>query len=175
MLEKRYQATRKASVFGVCGNFILLLLKGIIGFLTNSQSMIADFFNSFGDVFSSFMTGIGNRISMKEADRDHNLGHGKAEYIYSFLISIAMICTSFIVVKGAIVTYIQKEKIEFSIFLIFVSLITIGIKFFLYLYTKNLYQKYDNILIKANSMDHRNDCFITMLTLLSAVCGFYGY
>ena len=50
--------------------------------------MIADAFNSAGDIFSSLMTFIGNKIANKPSDDDHNLGHGKAEYIYSLLISI---------------------------------------------------------------------------------------
>lgn len=171
----RYNATNRVSILGITGNIFLLIIKGIVGFLSNSQSMIADFFNSFGDVFSSLMTFIGNRISSKAADEDHNLGHGKAEYVYSFLISIIMLLTSFSVIKKAIETYINQEIIKFSYILVIVSLITIITKFFLYIYTKKIYKKYNNILIEANSKDHRNDCFITSLTLLSAIFGLYGY
>ena len=171
---ERYKATKKASILGIIGNIFLLLIKGIIGFISNSQSMIADFFNSFGDVLSSFMTLIGNKISSKVADDDHPLGHGKAEYIYSFLISIIMILTALTVIKDAIMTFIHHDTITFSIWLVIVCIITIMIKFCLFLYTNHLYKKYDNILIKANSKDHRNDCFITTLTLISSICGIYG-
>ena len=172
---ERYQATKKASILGIIGNIFLLIIKGIVGFISNSQTMIADFFNSFGDVLSSFMTFIGNKISSKAADEDHHLGHGKAEYIYSFLISIIMILTSLTVIKDAIMTYINHDSIQFSYWLIIVCIITIVTKFFLFLYTNHLYKKYDNILIKANSKDHRNDCFITTLTLVSSICGIYGF
>jgi cation diffusion facilitator family transporter len=171
----RYNATNRVSIIGIIGNIFLLVIKGIVGFLSNSQSMIADFFNSFGDIFSSLMTFIGNKISSKEADEDHNLGHGKAEYIYFFLISIIMILTAFSVIKRSIQTYINQETIKFSYILVIVSVTTIITKLGLYLYTKNVYKKYNNILIEANSKDHRNDCFITSLTLLSAIIGIYGY
>ena len=172
---ERYQLTKKVSILGILGNIFLLLIKGIIGFLSNSQAMIADFFNSFGDVISSFMTFIGNKISSKEADEDHNLGHGKAEYIYAFLISIIMILTSFSVIKGAIETFIYKKKVTFSIFLVIICIITVITKFFLYLYTKRVNKKHPNILIEASCKDHRNDCFITSLTLLSSYFGLKGY
>ena len=110
----RYKDTKIASILGIIGNIFLLIIKGTIGFITNSQSMIADSFNSFGDVFSSLMTYIGNKISSKQADEDHNLGHGKAEYIYSFLISIVMILTSYTVIKNAIFTYIHDSEITFT-------------------------------------------------------------
>lgn len=170
----RYLSTKKASILGILGNIFLLVIKSIVGFISNSQSMIADAFNSFGDVFSSFMTYIGNKISSKEADDDHNLGHGKAEYIFSFLISIVMFLTSITVIKNAIVTYINKTPISFNYYLVIVCVITIITKLCLYLYTNKLYKKDKNILVKANSKDHRNDCFITTLTLISSICGIYG-
>ena len=88
---ERFKKARLASILGIIGNIFLLIIKGIVGFITNSQAMIADFFNSAGDVLSSVLTYVGNKISSKPRDDDHNLGHGKAEYIYSMLISIAMI------------------------------------------------------------------------------------
>lgn len=171
----RYKDTKIASILGIVGNIFLLIIKSSIGIITNSQAMIADSFNSFGDIFSSFMTYIGNKISSKKPDEDHNLGHGKAEYIYSFLISIVMIITSFTVIKNAIFTFIHNSEIKFNYTLVIVCIITIIIKFFLYLYTRNVYKKHHNILIKANSDDHRNDCFITISTLLSTLLGIYGY
>ena len=171
----RFKATKISSVLGIVGNIFLLIIKAIIGYITNSQSMIADAFNSAGDIFSSFMTFIGNKISSKEADEDHHLGHGKAEYIYSLLISITMILLSLTVIKNAIATLIDKSYLTFSIWLIIICIITIVTKFCLFLYTNMLYKKYNNILIKANSIDHRNDCIITTTTLLSILLSNMGY
>ena len=171
----RFKATKISSVLGIVGNIFLLIIKAVIGITTNSQSMIADAFNSAGDIFSSFMTFIGNKISSKEADEDHHLGHGKAEYIYSLLISIAMILLSLTVIKNAISTLIDKEYLTFSIWLIVVCLVTIITKLGLFIYTNILYKKYKNILIKANSIDHRNDCIITTTTLISILLSNMGY
>ena len=171
----RYKDTKIASILGIVGNIFLLIIKGSIGVITNSQAMIADSFNSFGDVFSSLMTYIGNKISSKKPDEDHNLGHAKAEYIYSFLISIVMILTAFTVIKNAIFTYIHNSEITFNYILIIVCVITIITKLSLYLYTKKVYKKHKNILVEANSKDHRNDCFITTGTLLSTLLGIHGY
>ena len=170
---ERFNAANKASILGILGNILLLVLKASIGFISNSQAMIADAFNSFGDVLSSLLTFIGNKISSKKADDDHHLGHGKAEYIYAFLISIIMLVTSAMVIKGAIVTYLNHTKIDFSIYLIIICIITIFVKFGLYLYTREVGKKHHNILVEANSKDHRNDCFITMMTLISSILGIY--
>lgn len=171
----RFKATKISSILGIIGNIFLLIIKAIIGYITNSQSMIADAFNSAGDIFSSCMTFIGNKISSKEADEDHHLGHGKAEYIYSLLISITMILLSITVIKNAIFTLINKEYLDFSIWLIIICIITIITKFSLFIYTNILYKKHNNILIKANSIDHRNDCFITLTTLISVILSSMGF
>ena len=171
----RFKATKISSILGIIGNVFLLIIKAIIGYITNSQSMIADAFNSAGDIFSSCMTFIGNKISSKEADEDHHLGHGKAEYIYSLLISITMILLSITVIKNAVFTLINKEYLDFSIWLIIICIITIITKFSLFIYTNILYKKHNNILIKANSIDHRNDCFITLTTLISVILSSMGF
>ena len=166
---ERYRSVKIASILGIIGNIFLLIIKGIIGLVTNSQAMIADAFNSAGDVFSSFMTFIGNKIAVIPSDDDHNLGHGKAEYIYSMLISLAMIIMSLKVLIDALFSIINKTTYQFSIWLVVVCIITIIIKLMLFLYTNKLSKKYNNILIKANSYDHRNDCIITTFNLISCL------
>ena len=90
-MKNKYKNIKIASILGMIFNIILAIMKGIVGFFTMSQAMIADFYNSFSDVFSSLMTFIGNHISSKPRDKDHNLGHGKAEYIFSFVIALVSI------------------------------------------------------------------------------------
>jgi len=163
----RFKAGKIAGILGIFGNIFLLIIKVVVAFISNSQSMIADAINSAGDIFSSLMKNIGKKISSKAADEDHNLGHGKAEYIYSLLISITMILMSSAVIKETIISMLSKEKFTFSIWLVVVCIITIIVKFSLFLYTHMLYKKYNNILIEASSKDHRNDCLVTTGTLIS--------
>ena len=49
----KFKYIKRASIFGVLGNLFLLLIKGSIGFFTNSHAIIADAFNIASDVFSS--------------------------------------------------------------------------------------------------------------------------
>ena len=170
----RYTSTKRAGMFGMICNIFLMIIKGIVSFITGSQAMMADAFNSAGDIFSSLMTFIGNKISSKPCDEDHNLGHGKAEYIYSMLISISMILMSLFLLKDSISSLINNKTYEFSIWLIVVCLITIITKLILYFYTNKLYKKYNNLLLKANSKDHFYDSIITTLNLISCIFSIYG-
>ena len=170
----RFKSIKKASIFGIIGNLFLLIIKSIIGIITNSQGMIADAFNSAGDIFSSFMTFIGNKIASKPRDDDHNLGHGKAEYIYSMLISVAMFLMSLKIFINSFASLINNTKFIFSKWLIIVCIITILTKLILFIYTNYLYKKYNNLLIKANSKDHFNDVLLTSANLLSCIFALKG-
>lgn len=170
----KHKKIKLASILGIIGNIVLLIIKSIIGFITGSRAMIADAFNSAGDIFSSLMTYIGNKIASIPKDEDHNLGHGKAEYIYSLIISIIMIITSLIIFKESLITIIYKKTYEYSNWLIVVCILTIITKILLYLYTNKLYKKYHNILIKANSKDHLIDSIITTANLISIILAKYN-
>ena len=90
MEGKKFNDIKKAGLAGIFGNIFLLIIKASIGFITKSQSMIADSMNSASDILASFMTFIGNKISSEPKDNDHNFGHGKAEYIFSLFISLTI-------------------------------------------------------------------------------------
>lgn len=170
----RFKSTQKASIFGIIGNIFLLTIKTIVGIFTNSQAMIADGVNSAGDIFSSLMTFIGNKIASKPRDDDHNLGHGKAEYIFSMLVSISMILISLKLFEGSIKALLNPEKYMFSWWLVIVCIATITTKLCLYIYTHSLAKKHDNILLEANAKDHINDCIVTSFNLVASFLSLVG-
>ena len=174
MEEERFKVTRRVGMYGIIGNTFLLVIKAIVGFASRSQSMIADSVNSAGDIFASLMTSIGNKIASVPRDEDHNFGHGKAEYIFSMFIAISMIIVSIKMIIDAIIKLFNGNEIIFSWWLIVVCIVTIITKLVLFLYTRSMYKKYNNILLQASMEDHRNDCVITTFTLISILLSLKG-
>ena len=170
----RYKSARLVSILGIVGNIFLLIIKAIVGLVSHSQSMISDALNSAGDIGTSIMTFIGNKVSSKEADEDHNLGHGKAEYIFTMLISLAMILVSISVLITSIKSLFYDYSYTYSKYLLIFCIITIILKFILYKITINVAKKHNNLLVKANAKDHINDCILTSLNLIASVFGYYG-
>ena len=168
----RYKKTKIASILGIIGNTFLFIIKLFMGIITNSQAMLADSVNSGGDIFSSLMTYIGNKIASKPKDDDHNLGHGKAEYIFSLLISLSMILVALKSFYNSLNAIINKDYFIFSWWLVVVCLITIIIKLLLFMYTHIVNKKINNLLLEANAKDHRNDCVLTLFTLISILFSF---
>lgn len=172
-MENRSQKIQQVAISGMIGNIFLLVIKLIAGFTFQSNAMIADGLNSAGDVFSSVMTYIGNHISSKPSDHDHPYGHGKAEYIFSMIISFSLLLVSFGIIRSSVDAFHNENNIIFDVVLVIVALITIVIKTILYFYAKHIGKKHNSLLAMANASDHRNDVLIGFLTLSSILTGYF--
>lgn len=102
------------------------------------------------------------------------LAIGKSEYIFSLLISISMIIISIKLLIDAVASLVFKNELYYSIYLIIVCIITIIVKLCLFIYTNKLNKKFNNILLKANTKDHFNDCIVTSFTLISIILASKG-
>ena len=173
-MNNRYKIVKIASILGIIGNLFLFIIKFLASISSNSSAMLADAINSASDIFSSIMTFIGNKIASNPPDEEHNLGYGKAEYIYSLLISITMILISLKMLLTLSVSLISKNEYIFSLQLIIACIITILVKISLYIYTNKLSKKHYNILLEANAKDHRNDSIITTFNLIAAILSRYN-
>ena len=173
-MSERDSLANKVGFFGILGNTILFIVKIIVGIMSNSRSMIADSFNSAGDVFASFMTWLGSRISSVPNDDDHNFGHGKAEYIFSMLIGISMIVVAGKLLYDSVMSLVNGNIVDYSVLLIVICIITIVVKICLYIYSRYVYEKYNNLLVESNMLDHRNDIVITSFTLIAIILSKYG-
>ncbi len=175
-MEDRFSAGKKVAAIGIAMNIMLLAFKLFVGYAGQSQAMIADGFNSMGDVFASTVTLAGSVYAAKPRDEDHAWGHGKAEYIASMMIGFSMIAMAVYTITGSVTALAAKQAPDFSWWLIGAAVTTICVKGSLYVYCIRKSRKYDSLLIRANAQDHRNDVFVTSGTMaaifLSAV-GFY--
>lgn len=173
-MKERDKLANRVGLFGILGNIFLFIIKIIVGLISNSRSMIADSFNSAGDIFASFMTWLGSRISSVPNDEDHNFGHGKAEYIFSMLIGLSMIGVAIKLLYDSVVSIIYGNIVDYSILLIIICIVTIFIKIGLFIYSRFVYKKYENLLVKSNMLDHRNDIIVTSFTLIAIILTKYG-
>ena len=174
-MESSSKAAKRIGVIGIIANIFLLGIKFIVGLIFKSQGLIADALNSLGDVFSSIVTFVGGKISEKPADEDHEFGHGKAEFVASFLIGIFMVMVSIETLYSGIISIIHKEAFTFSYILILVPIVTIITKGILYFYCTLQSKKYNSLLILSNAKDHRNDIILSVGVIIGICFGYFGY
>jgi cation diffusion facilitator family transporter len=70
------------------GAIAILKFGGFL--LTGSPSMLSETYHSISDTGNQVFLLIGIRSSGKDASRDHPFGYGKAQFFYSFLVSVLL-------------------------------------------------------------------------------------
>ncbi len=173
-LETRGKATMKVGIIGIVGNIILFIIKILIAIASKSQALLADSVNSATDILSSVMTLIGGKISSEPSDAEHNYGHGKAEYIFSLLISVVMAYLAIKIAYDGATSLIGGAEFIFSYILVVVCVVTIITKLSMYIYVHKIGVKMNNILILANSQDHINDVWTTSSVLAGIIFGIFN-
>jgi cation diffusion facilitator family transporter len=173
-IMNRYKDTKKISIVGILANLFLFIIKLIVATISRSQGLLADAINSGTDIFTSSMTYVGNKIASKPSDKEHPYGHGKVEYIYTLIISICMLFLCYRILQNSVISILTGKELTFSFNLVIVCIITIIVKFFMYMYTIKIGKIHESLLISAASQDHRNDIFLTSATLIGIICSKYG-
>jgi cation diffusion facilitator family transporter len=90
------------------------------------------------------------------------------------IISFSLLLVAYGIFRSSLDSILSRETFTFSWWLITIAVFTILLKLTLFVHTKKVGLKHDNLLIMANSEDHRNDVFVTGSTLLGILCGTFG-
>ncbi len=146
-------------------NVSLSLLKVIIGTIGHSTAIVADGAHSFSDLLTDLVAIIGNKMSLKPADKEHPYGHGQLEYLTSLAIGTAVLFIAFTIITSAVF----KTSVIPSSFVMWVSLFTIITKYILAKYISIRGIEYNNAILKASGRESMGDVISSIFVLISAV------
>lgn len=163
-------------VITICfiGNIILLLLKGSVGFWTDSEALKADAFNSAGDVLNTVVVLLGLRYALKPKDEGHQYGHGKMEALVSFVVGVIVAAATGYIVYEAVNAIIAQEAGQPSVYALAAALISITVKVVMFRITYSAGKRLNSIAVITNALDHRNDLFATSGAALAIGMAFVG-
>jgi cation diffusion facilitator family transporter len=155
------------------GNIFLVILKIASGFLFNSVSLIADGVHSSSDLLSDVFVILGIRHSIKPADEDHPLGHGKFEYVLSFILGISIILIAYSLGKNVIVNFNEVATIPNKISLVIVVVVVV-VKLFLSKYLIRKGKELDSEIISASGKESLTDVYSSAVVFVGIVCVLLG-
>ena len=116
------------SLFSIFCNILMVIMKLIISYISNSISIRADALNNLSDVGSNLATLIGFRLSSKSPDADHPYGHGRMEYVSGLIVSFLILLVAFQAVKEALIKILYPQDLNFTYSTLAVLIISIAIK-----------------------------------------------
>jgi cation diffusion facilitator family transporter len=160
-----------AGVMGILANFTLFTMKLIIGLLSSSIAVISDAFNNLSDMASAIIAVLGSKLSNQAPDEEHPYGHGRMEYIASFLVSMIIIIVGFELGKNSFEKIINPTVVTPSIALYVILGVSILIKLWMFSYNRYISKQIKSKINRAASIDSLNDVYVTSGVLLAVVIG----
>ncbi|AJD27294.1 cation transporter [Clostridium botulinum] len=167
--EERLKIGNKVSNITIVVNIILSFIKILFGIIGHSAATIADGIHSLSDVLSTIAVIIGLKISSKPADKDHPYGHEKLEAVTSKLLATMLFLTALFIGYSGIKVIINKDFSVPSKITIYVAILSIVTKEWMYRYTLKAAKKINSTALEADAWHHRSDSFSSIGTLIGIV------
>lgn len=165
----RDKCGRVAGAVGIVTNFLLFLMKIIVGTVFHSVSVTADAVNNLTDSGSSVVTLIGFKMASKPADEKHPFGHARIEYLSGVIVSFIVIFLGLQLGMSSIEKILTPEENALTPVALVVLVISILAKLWQCLFYRTVGRMIKSESVEATSKDSRNDVIATSVVLLGAV------
>lgn len=165
----RDKCGRVAGAVGIITNFLLFLMKIIVGTVFHSVSVTADAVNNLTDSGSSVVTLIGFKMAGKPADEKHPFGHARIEYLSGVIVSFIVIFLGLQLGMSSIEKIITPEENALTPVALIVLVVSILAKLWQCLFYRKVGRMIKSESVEATSKDSRNDVIATSVVLLGAV------
>ena len=159
----------RVSIAGIAANLVLVLLKALVGIAANSTAIILDAVNNLSDVLSSVITIVGTRLAKKKADKQHPFGHGRVEYITSFIVAVIVLAAGVASLKESFEKIIDPPVTNYTQLSLAVVIAGIIAKLFIGSYFLKKGKELNSGSLTASGADANGDALISVATMLSVL------
>lgn len=155
--------------FGLITNLLLFASKFIIGLLSGSITIVADAINNLSDMGSCVIVLLGFKLSSKPADSEHPYGHERYEQIMALIVAVIVIAIGILLAKSSIEKIIAPTPTEVNLLTYIILAIAILVKLFQYLLYKDFAKSINSDVLRASSIDSKNDIISTSAVLIAMI------
>lgn len=170
----RNKYATRAAVVGIACNVLLFAGKLTLGLLAASVAIIADAFNNISDAGSAIVTLLGFRLAAKPVDKEHPLGHGRLEYVASFIVALLIVLVGFELFTTSFDKILHPALPTVGTVTFLLLAVSVFVKLWLFFFYKATANKIRSAALKAAAADSLSDCIATTLVLVSALVGKYA-
>lgn len=167
--EARNKKIIKTSIIGIIANFILVIFKVIVGFLSGSIAIILDAVNNLSDTLSSIVTIAGVKFANRAPDKNHPLGHGRFEYLGTAMIATVISYIGFTAIFESIGKIINPNEVNYTFITFLVVSVSVIIKILIGRYYKKIAKQVDSDSLKNSGFDAMMDALISAATIVAGL------
>lgn len=157
------------SALGIAVNLLIAAAKVVLGLFASSIAIVSEGVNNASDAMTSVLTLVGSRLAGKHPDAKHPFGYGRVEYLTSLVIAGLILFTGIEMLIGSVRLIFEPSELNVSVPALAVVAVSAVIKFLLGVFTVSAGKRSGSGALVGVGLDCRNDSFISVVTILSAV------
>ncbi len=162
----RGKVARKVAIVSGIANLILALLKTIIGYLAQSQALIADGLHSFSDLASDVIVWFAALKASEAPDNGHPYGHQRFETAATLVLAALLLLVGFGIIWDAIEHFFSHNEGKPDAIALYIAVLSIIVKEALYWYTILAARQIHSDMLKANAWHHRSDAISSIIVFI---------
>ncbi|MEO5353165.1 MAG: magnetosome biogenesis CDF transporter MamB [Magnetococcus sp. XQGC-1] len=161
--------------YAVAVNGGLMVFKAALGLMTGSAALVADAFHSGADVIAAIVTGVSMRISNSPPDADHAYGHGKIQFLSSFLVGLILAVGAFFLLLNSVLNVINGSYETPSRIAVLGAILSIIANEIMFRDQRCVATELNSPAIMANAWDNRSDAISSTGVLIGLIFATFGY
>lgn len=176
MDEYRYEGGRKASIVAIIANCFLTVLNIVVGIMSGSYALISEGAHTLSDVATSIIAFAGFKIGQKPADKEHPLGHGRAEAISGLVIMLFLALVAYEIITGATAKIFNPSLVTIpDIYAAIMAVFGIFINYIISNYIIQIGKEINSPAIVADGKHQKTDIFSSIAVLFGVIASNMGY
>ena len=148
--------TMALALLSICVNIVLMAVKIAAGIAGNSYALVADGIESAGDIFTSLVTWVGFRMSLRPPDENHPFGHGKIESLAGLFAGLSILGAAGFIAWNEFLE-IRSPQHGPEWFTLPVLLAVVAVKWAVAVVIRRLGQEIDSRAIEGDAWHHLSD------------------
>ena len=174
--DNRYKEIKKVTIVGAIVNVFLAFGKITLGFVGQSQVLIADGVHSLADLASDLIVIVAAKQGSRTADDDHPYGHGRIETVVEVLLGAFLVAVAAGIMVDAVSRIVSDEPAIIPTWIALVAaFVSIAANEGLFHYTLHVSKKIKSQLLKANAWHHRTDAISSVIAVIGIGGAMVGY
>jgi len=156
-------------------SLVLCVVKGWLGLVSGSVSLLADATNNLTDMGSSLVVALGFQWSRKPSDEEHPFGHGRIEAVATLVLSIALLVVGFEVAKSGVTRLVSPKPVDAPLWVMVAVGVTVALKFWLAVFARSLAKLSKSHVLEADAWNHTFDVVSTLLVVVALAGSHWGW
>ena len=157
---------RKVLIVTLLLNLLVMVIKGGVGWLTGSLSLLADALHSVTDSANNVLGLVTTRLSSPEPDRGHPYGHQKFEAVGALGIAAFLGIACFEIFQSVVERLLKgSQPVKIDAPQLWLLLIVLGVNIFVAFYERSVGHRVGSPILIADAKHTMSDVWVTISVL----------